>query len=277
MQLAMQPDYSPPMVALSFLISALGAFAALTASSRIVGPGGRLNLLNAVISGTALGGIGVWSMHFIGMLAVRVNMGVSYSIPETFVSLVAAVAGSAGALLWVARRPSLPRLAGAGVLLGLGVCVMHYLGMYGMRFAGFFEWSAPLVGVSVAIAIVAATAALWLAFVVRSLAARLAASLVMACAVCAMHYTGMGAATFICTSPEANGYPMGPWLITALELPALVTTVALGVAVVILVDQAFQRMQPQAGSASPRRAGPPTRPPRVSGYGTGRRTGPPPV
>lgn len=254
----MPQAYSPALVALSFVIAAVGAFAALTASSRIVGANGRVSLLNALAAGTALGGIGVWSMHFIGMLAVRVNMGVSYALPETIVSLLAAVGGSAAALLWVARRPSLPRVAGAGVVLGLGVCVMHYLGMYGMRFGGYFQWSLPLVALSIAIAIVAATAALWLAFVVRNVKARIGASLVMAGAVCTMHYTGMGAADFICTSPDAGAFPQGPLLITSLQMPVLVTVVALGVAFIILVDQALQRLH-----ASPQRASVPLKPRRA--------------
>ena len=74
--------------------------------------------------------------EFVGMLSLRVDMAVSYSLPETLVSLVAAVGASAGALLWVARKPTIQRIVPAGILLGLGVCVMHYLGMYGMRFGG---------------------------------------------------------------------------------------------------------------------------------------------
>ncbi|MES2938739.1 MAG: MHYT domain-containing protein [Pseudomonadota bacterium] len=238
----MSTSYEPSLVILSFVIAAVGAFVALTASAGIVGAGRRVNFFNAVASGVALGGIGVWAMHFVGMLALRVNMGVSYSVGETLVSLVAAAGASAAALLWVARDPgSLPRIVGAGTLLGLGVCVMHYLGMYGMRFAGYFEWAWDTVAASVAIAVVAATAALWLAFSVRSLRARFAASLVMAAAVCSMHYTGMQAASFICTSPT-RAYPQGAWLITALELPVLVSTVAFAMAGMIFIDQMVLRL-----------------------------------
>ena len=260
MNQVMQATYSPEMVALSFVISAVGAFVALTASGRIIGLGRRVSLVNVGASGVALGGIGVWSMHFIGMLAVRLNMGVSYSMVETLVSLVAAVAGSAAALLWVARRPdSLARIAGAGVLLGLGVCVMHYLGMYGMRFSGYLAWSWPQVGLSVAIAIVAATAALWLAFRVRSFTGRVAASLVMAGAVCAMHYTGMGAADFICTSANAQAFPQGFGYVPSLQLPSVVTAMALGMALIILVDQVFQRLGSSGASKPAARPAEPAR------------------
>lgn len=238
-----EATYSQELVVLSLVISAVGAFAALTASGRIIGQGRRIDMLNVAASGVALGGIGVWSMHFIGMLAVRVNMGVSYSMVETLLSLVVAIVGSAAALMWVAGRPdSLPRIAGAGVLLGLGVCGMHYLGMYGMRFAGYLAWDWLQVAMSVGIAIVAATAALWLAFRVRSFTGRLAASVVMAGAVSAMHYTGMAAADFVCTSANPQGFPRGFGLVPSLQLPSVVNALALGMAIVILIDQVFQRL-----------------------------------
>ena len=243
MNQSMPTSYSLTLVLLSFAIAAVGAFVALTASAGIVRAGQRISIFNAVASGVALGGIGVWAMHFIGMLALRVNMGVSYAIGETLASLLAAAAASSAALLWVARKPgSLPRIGGAGTLLGLGVSAMHDLGMHGMRFAGYFDWSWGVVALSVAIAVAAATAALWLAFSVRSLPARFAASLAMAAAVCAMHYTGMQAADFVCTSPMPQAYPQGPWLITALQLPTLVSIVAFAMAGMILLDQMFQRM-----------------------------------
>lgn len=240
----MPTTFDAPLVALSFAISLIGAFVALTASSRILGRGLKVSVFNALAAGFALGGVGVWAMHFVGMLALKVNMGVSYSLAETAVSLVAAVGGSTLALLWVARKPhSLPRVLGAGVLLGLGVCVMHYLGMYGMRFAGYIRWSLDAVALSMAIAVAAATAALWLAFRARSLTARGFASVFMAAAVCAMHYTGMAAADFICTSPNPQTIPSGTGLMTSFDLPSVVSVVALGAALIIFVDQMLQHVE----------------------------------
>ncbi|RYY48357.1 MAG: histidine kinase [Comamonadaceae bacterium] len=232
-----------PYVALSFLISAIGAFVALTASAGILGAGRPISRINLLAAGLALGGIGIWAMHFIGMLALRIEMGVGYAMVETLASLLFAVGGSSLALLWVARDPhSLGNLAAGGAVLGLAVCLMHYVGMYGMRFGGYFDWSPGLVAASVLIAWVAATAALVLAFAVRGFAARLVAALVMAGAVCAMHYTGMAAASFICTSATPGAIPHGFAVVSALELPVLVAVVALGMAFVISVDQFFQRM-----------------------------------
>lgn len=242
----MSATYDWAYVALSFLISAVGAFVALTASAGIVTRGRPLNRINLLAAGLALGGIGVWAMHFIGMLAMRVDMGIGYAMPETFVSLALAIGGAVIALSWVGRNPgSLPHLLGAGAVLGAAVCGMHYLGMYGMRFGGVFEWSAGLIVASVLIAWVAATAAMVLAFAVRGFGARVVASLVMALAVCAMHYTGMAAADFICTTDRPNVIPRGFGVVSSFDLPVLVTVLALGMAFVIAVDQFFQHLDRQ--------------------------------
>lgn len=181
-------------------------------------------------------------MHFVGMLALHMDMGISYSLPETLVSLLLAVVGSAAGLLWVARHPtSMGHTLGAGLLLGVAVVAMHYLGMAGMRFAGVFSWDPTRIGISVLIATVAATVALILAFRLRGSRARLAAAGVMALAVGAMHYTGMSAATFVCTSTDRAAFPTGWGLVPSLELPLMVTTLSLGLAVIIAIDQAFQR------------------------------------
>lgn len=232
-----------PYVGLSFLISAVGAFVALTASAGIVRAGRSLSRINLLAAGLALGGIGIWAMHFIGMLALRIDMGVGYAMVETLLSLLLAVGGSSAALFWVARNPgSIRHLLAGGAVLAVAVCLMHYVGMYGMRFGGFFDWSPVLVATSVAIAWVAATAALVLAFSVRGVAARFVAALVMAGAVCAMHYTGMAAAGFVCTTPTPGAIPQGFGIVSALDLPALVSVLALGMAMVISIDQFFQRM-----------------------------------
>ena len=169
-QLLAQTSYDLGLVALSYAIAVLGSFVALTAARRIRGEQGGTRWLNVLAAGSALGGIGVWSMHFTGMLALRLGMGSGYAMAETLVSLVAAVAATSAALAFVAQRPdSNVRVLGAGALLGLGVAFMHYLGMAGMRFPGFIVWSWDVVGLSVLIAVAAASAAL-LAFRTRGFA-----------------------------------------------------------------------------------------------------------
>jgi len=235
-------SYSPLLVALSFLVSAIGAFTALAAAGAARKPGQQVNRFNVFLAGLALGGVGIWSMHFIGMLAWKVDLGVGYRWLETMVSLVAAVLVSSLALGYVAAGPvTWRRLLVAGPLAGIGVAVMHYLGMYSMRFYGFFEWDYGVVGLSVLIAMTAATAALWLAFNTSKRTHRVAAALVMATAVCTMHYTGMLAADVMCTT--SNRFAMLPGLLRPVDLPALVLLIALSVAAMISLDLMVQRMQ----------------------------------
>ncbi|MCW5648119.1 MAG: histidine kinase [Ramlibacter sp.] len=236
-------SYSQGMVLLSYVISMIGSLVALTAARRITLPSGGISWANLVTAGLALGGVGVWAMHFIGMLAMSMDLGVGYSLPETLLSLAAAVVATSIALAFVSRNPShFGRLASAGTLLGMGVGFMHYLGMYGMRFGGYIEWSYDVVGISMVIAIVAATAALWLAFNTRTLVARVTAAAVMGGAVCAMHYTGMAAAQFVCTTANRYATPTGFGVISSLDLPVLVTLLAMGMAIVLSIDQAMQRV-----------------------------------
>lgn len=120
-----ETSYRTGLVALSCAIAVLGAFVGLTAAQRIRGRHG-ISGLTLLATGTALGGIGVGSMHFTGMLALNLGMGPGYSMVETLISLVAAVAATSMALACVARRPeSGLRVLGAGGVLGLGVAFMH--------------------------------------------------------------------------------------------------------------------------------------------------------
>lgn len=230
-------SYDPSLVIFSFAIAFLGSYIALNATHKLQTVSKQGYNYQLMIAGIALGGIGVWAMHFVGMLALNIPMALSYSMPETLVSLVAAIAATAFGLSMVARNPkSLKHLAGAGSMLGVGVCVMHYLGMHSMRFGGFFQWDMVLVGASAVIALVAATAALWLAFNTPSHAKRLLAALVMAVAVCAMHYTGMQAAEVICTTDERMALPVGFGLLSVLQLPMLVITLVVGMMLAIAIN-----------------------------------------
>jgi NO-binding membrane sensor protein with MHYT domain len=233
-------SYQLGYVTLSYAISVLGGFVALWSAQRIRREDGEISFVNALAAGLALGGIGVWSMHFMGILALKLDAATSFSLWETLVSLVAAVIGSALALAYVARAPDrVGRLLGAGFVLGMGVVVMHYLGMDGMKIAGYIRWDWGIVAVSAVIAVVAATAALWLAFNTSGGIARIAAALVMGVAVCAMHYTGMAAADFICIA-DPSVAPQGFGYFGAAQLPAIIAFVALTTAAMIVVYQVYQ-------------------------------------
>ena len=246
MEAVVNTSYNMDLVVLSYVISVVGAFIALYSAGRLKPHSNNRQayLFSVTSAGVALGGIGVWSMHFIAMLALRMDVGLGYSVWETVISLVAAIAISAGAFHFVALNPtSLPRLLTAGLTLGMGAVVMHYLGMYGMRFSGHFQWDYARVGLSVLIALVAATAALWLAFNTRALSTRVTAAFVMAIAVCAMHYTGMSAADFICTTENRRAIPSGSSIISVLDLPMMVITLAVGMSIALLVDLVFVSFQ----------------------------------
>jgi NO-binding membrane sensor protein with MHYT domain len=243
-------DHRLGLVLLSFAISAIGAYTALAAAAAAVRRSrpGHLDRLNVVLAGLSLGGIAIWAMHFIGMIAWQVEIGVGYRLLETLVSLVAAVVVSTVALGWVvASGGKLSRIAVAGPLAGLGVAAMHYLGMASMRFSGYFVWDMAIVALSVFIAMAAASAALWLAFRTPSRSHRAGAALLMAGAVCTMHYTGMAGATVVCTSREPN--PLLAQLLRPADLPVPVIAVAGCIALIIGLDLWMQRMTGQRRSA----------------------------
>jgi NO-binding membrane sensor protein with MHYT domain len=183
-------------VATSFLVSVAGSFTAIYCAKRVrTASGPQTSWL--VCAALAMGGAGIWAMHFIAMLAFDMGMSVRYDVTTTVASLVIAVAVT-GIGLWTASwgATSTARLVGGGTIMGLGVAGMHYTGMAGMRMPAIVTYDGPLVAASVLIAVVASTAALFLAFnLERSLLIGLSAP-VMGAAVCGMHYTGMAATTF---------------------------------------------------------------------------------
>jgi len=233
-------QYKLLVVIASFLVSMTGSFVALGAAADIRKPDGRLSLFSLCSAALSLGGVGIWCMHFIGMTAFKLPVHQSYAIAETVISFVAAVLVSGLAFWFLARQAfSLARLFIAGTVVGLAVAVMHYLGMYGIRFTGYVAWDGPLVGLSIFIAVTAATAALWLAFHTRRLAHRFLASVAMAAAVGTMHYTGMAAASFYC---RTNVYELAPWGTISLDyLGELVFMVALILCGWLLLDQIWSR------------------------------------
>ncbi|MEO8023680.1 MHYT domain-containing protein [Polaromonas sp.] len=233
-------SYQPMYVVLSFLFAAAGSFVALTAALRIKQADGSFSKANTLTAGLALGGIGVWAMHFVGMLALKLDLASSYAMVETSVSLVAAILAASLALGFVARAPErLGRMLVAGALLGMSVVVMHYLGMQGLKIGGYIQWDYAVVGVSIVIAMVAATAALWLAFHTAALLKRFGAALVMAVAVCAMHYTGMAAAEFVCTTANRNAIPQGFGYVSSFGISALVIIATASMMMLIALSMLF--------------------------------------
>ena len=149
-------------------------------------------------------GCGIWSMHFIGMLAYKMRPALNYAPGLTALSLVIAIGAAYGVLsISAARQLSWKNLLLGSVLLGLAICGMHYTGMAAMRMDGIVSYQPLIFALSVAIAMGASAAALCIIFHLRktnspyALSMRILAALVMGMAICGMHYTGMKAAVFI--------------------------------------------------------------------------------
>ncbi|MFK4104856.1 MHYT domain-containing protein [Streptomyces sp. NPDC019531] len=145
--------------------------------------------------GSAAIGSGIWTMHFIAMMGFKVEQApIHYDRAITFASLgVAIVMVGIGVFIVGYRGATGTALTTGGAITGLGIASMHYLGMAGMRLNGQLEYNTVTVAISVVIAVVAATAALWAAGQVRGFLWSVGASLVMGLAVTGMHYTGMAA------------------------------------------------------------------------------------
>jgi NO-binding membrane sensor protein with MHYT domain len=188
-------SYDIIFVTVSVVLALLGSFAALVSAIRIPLSTGRQRWRWVGAAGFSLGGGAIWSMHFIGMAAYHLGgMTIVYNVPLTVLSLAIAVLTSGVGLAIVSFQPdSLRRLALGGVVAGLGVAAMHYTGMAAMRTASTIDYEHGRVVVSIVIAVVAALAALFIAFRVRSKVHVVVASFIMAAAVCGMHYTGMSA------------------------------------------------------------------------------------
>ncbi|MEV4945937.1 MHYT domain-containing protein [Streptomyces sp. NPDC053755] len=167
-------------------------------------------------------GTGIWTMHFIAMMGFSVRqVPIGYDRPLTFASLaVAVVMVGIGIFIVGYRGATRLTLVTGGTITGLGIATMHYLGMAGMRLHGRIAYDTPTVALSVVIAVVAATAALWAAVSVHGFLASLGASMVMGLAVSGMHYTAM-AAVNVHLYAEGTGPVVGDSA-TSLLLPMLI-------------------------------------------------------
>jgi len=186
------------LVVVSYLVAAVASFTALDMAERFrTAPlsSRRFWHLGAAL---VLGG-GIWSMHFIAMLAYQAPFKVDYDAGLTILSGMIAVAGVAAGLQILSQRTSAARILGGGTLVGLSVAVMHYMGMVAMRLPGAVYYRPGLFGLSILIAVAAASIALWLAFTLRNAWQRAVAALVMAAAICGMHFTGMAGTVIVAT------------------------------------------------------------------------------
>ncbi|MET7451977.1 MHYT domain-containing protein [Streptomyces sp. NPDC005574] len=183
-------------------------------------------------------GCGIWTMHFIAMIGFSVQGAlVGYDPTKTVLSLAVAIAFVAVGVFLVGYRGSSPLNLGiAGTVTGLGVAAMHYLGMAAIHTNGGLRYDTGTVALSVVIAVVAATAALWAAVSVHRLWASLGASLVMGVAVTGMHYTGMAAVSVHLTGQAESSQSSTNLLSFLLVMLAGPLVVLLVAAVIVMFD-----------------------------------------
>jgi len=194
-------SYDYTLVALSVLIAMFASYAALDLAGRVTAAGGWTRAI-WLLGGAGAMGIGIWSMHYIGMLAFILPIPVAYHWPTVLLSLIAAILASVVALEVVSRQKmGLFRALAGSVLMGAGIAGMHYIGMAAMRLSAMCQFDSFLVVLSVVLAVLISLAALWITFHFRDGKTgigweKLAGAVVMGAAIPIMHYTGMAAASF---------------------------------------------------------------------------------
>ncbi|HEY7176892.1 MAG TPA: MHYT domain-containing protein [Micromonosporaceae bacterium] len=182
---------------LAYLFSFLGCLLGLKATARArMLPTGAQRTRWLILAAWAIGGTGIWVMHFIAMIGFSITGSqVRFDLSITLASWIAAIVivGFGLFVVGYTPRPSVWKIITAGAFMGIGVAAMHYTGMAAMNISGTETWDRRLIIASVVIAVVASIVALWFTVSVRRTGAVVGAAAIMALAVCTMHYTGMAA------------------------------------------------------------------------------------
>jgi diguanylate cyclase (GGDEF)-like protein/PAS domain S-box-containing protein len=204
----MSGSYSPPLVVLSVVLAMFASYAALDLAGRVTSARGRVRIIWLSFGAAAMG-LGIWAMHYVGMLALNMPMLVFYHVPTVLISLLAAIAASAFALHFVSQPELGARpLVFGSVAMGTGIAAMHFVGMAAMRCPATIIYDRWIVTLSIALAIAISFVALKLAFRARSdehtSLRKIGSALVMGSAIPLMHYTGMWAASFRPTHGTPN-------------------------------------------------------------------------
>jgi len=232
--------YDPRLVLLSVAIATFASYSALDLAGRTAASWGRARL--AWISGGAAAmGLGIWSMHYVGMLALSLPIRVLYDLPTVLLSLLAAILSSALAL-WLVSRDTLRvfPVAAASLLMGAGISSMHFIGMAAMRLRATCHYDPWIVAASIVISVAVSVVALLLTFRLRGSSrefsgAKIGSAVLMGLAIAAMHYTGMASVTYFPSvgmgdiSRAADVSSLGGIAIS------IVTAVVLGVAAITSV------------------------------------------
>jgi signal transduction histidine kinase/CheY-like chemotaxis protein len=251
--------YDNRLVIVSVLVAVLASYTALTLADRVSQATSRTGRWWWITGGAFAMGTGIWSMHFIGMLAFRLPIPLGYDFAITLLSWLLPVAVSMLALWQLSRDDvTLGQLGASAVLMGFGIAAMHYVGMAAMQMQPGIIYVPGLVAASIAIAIGAAGAALWIAFKLRrqgpgAWRLRGAAALLMGAAIAGMHYTGMAAAIFPPNSVCLAAF--GNFTLNGLTIMVINATVSiLGIALLTAIYDIRLEARSQMAQVSERNA-----------------------
>jgi diguanylate cyclase (GGDEF)-like protein len=220
--------YNTWLVSLSLIVAVLVSYTALRLAARVATSEGHGARIWLGIGAIAMG-VGIWSMHFVGMLAFSLPIPLAYDVPATLASLAVAIVTSGFALtITSGQRLTMARLAASAVAMGTGISLMHYMGMGAITIVPGIAYDPLLVALSVLIAFAASFVALWLFFRLREGTSplrqltRVAAAIVMGLAISGMHYTAMAASRFALGSFCRGGVTLqNSWLAAAVGIFAL--------------------------------------------------------
>lgn len=235
--------YDIHLLILSVAIALLAAYTALDLAGQVRTSDGYVRI-GWLIGGAIAMGTGIWSMHFVGMLAFCLPIPVQYDVFTVLLSILAAIFASACALFFVSREVmSRLNLLSGSLLMGFGITTMHYTGMAAMRLPAQIYYNYWLVALSVAIAFVVSLAALWLAFhlpdrtTLASRRQKIVSAMIMGAAIPTMHYTGMAATSFDVTEvPQMSS----GWILDSSGLSSTIgifTFAILGLALLISLEK----------------------------------------
>lgn len=240
--------YDPNLVILSYFVACLASYVALTIVARLREEKSQQATLYWLLGGAFTMGAGIWSMHFIGMLAFVLPMPMEYEFTWTIASLLMAMIASGFALFLLQKKYDHSPFAVAmgGLLIGLGISSMHYMGMEGMKSHVNIHYLPGLFFLSIFIGIAAAEAALWLALESnkgsrkRQANFKIGSALIMGFAICGMHYMGMFASVFTASSTHSMG---GEQAIQAKHLAFFIAGVtALIISLALTVSSYYKKM-----------------------------------
>ncbi len=189
--------YDPILVIFSVIVAIFGAYTCFDLVIRIRKSDQAVNKALLMGAAFAIGG-SIWSMHFVAMLAVQLPIIIRYDLLMTLISGLVSVLMTAVALLIVSTGAySFKRIVVAGIIMGLGISSMHYVGMAAIRGNCNISYSTLWVVISIGIGMAASTASLWSAMALHGVWRRIIAALVMGISISGVHYTSMAGTTFL--------------------------------------------------------------------------------